>query len=245
VLDWFKDNANATAIQAFAACIQLAFAFALVFIGGAQLWTYHKQRRVMEETRDIVLAGLGRPHVFFEFLHHNFDEWREGRADYLFFCYKFTNYGTSPGIIRHIFARAILSRGPRGGADEETTIIEEFPKPDQLSDFLAWVTAVRVAERTETGWESGRDWTGNTFVISPHQSSEVFTTNVRRSGRDTPFRDYLQEQAGPNGWVRPWLIGRVIYSDTLERMHHTSFCICAGREREYTAYGQPPYDERI
>jgi hypothetical protein len=221
-----------------------AAATAAVFVAFLQWRVYSRQAKILEETREIALAGLGRPHIFFDFLHHNFDEWRDGRANYLFFCYKFTNYGTSPGIIRHIFARAILSRGPRGGADEETTIIEEFPKPDQLSNFLAWVTAVRVAERTETGWESGRDWTGNTFVISPHQSSEVFTTNVRLSGRDSTFRDYLQEQAGPNGRVRPWLMGRIIYSDTLERMHHTSFCICAGRGREYTAYGQTPYDER-
>jgi hypothetical protein len=101
-----------------------------------------------------------------------------------------------------------------------------------------------MAKRTEIGWESGQEWTANTFVISPHQSSEVFTTNVLRSGRDTSFRYYLQEQSGPGGQVRPWLIGRIIYFDTFGQDHHTSFCIGGDKEGKYVEYGEPPYDER-
>jgi hypothetical protein len=57
----------------------LAMFTGLLALYTARLWI------ATHETREIALAGLGRPHIFFEFLHHNFDEWREGRADYPFF----------------------------------------------------------------------------------------------------------------------------------------------------------------
>jgi hypothetical protein len=226
----------------------LALFTGLLALYTARLWI------ATHQTGEIALAALGRPHLFFEFLHHNFDEWRAGRADYPFFFYQFTNYGTSPAIVQHIIARAVLSRGPGFGADEETHIVEQFPAPDQLSLFLTWNPSVRVAKQTPSGWESGQDWLGSrAFVISP-QRSAPFATNawcISLASRTTlpqhqmvTLQNYLYEQSGEKGWVRPWLIGRIIYCDTLGRRHHTSFCVQAWKDGEYTEDRDPPYNER-
>jgi hypothetical protein len=100
----------------------LAMFTGLLALYTARLWI------ATHETREIALAGLGRPHIFFAFIYHNFNEWREGRADHPFFCYKFTNYGTSPAIVWYIPVRAVLSRGPGFEKVEETRMVQALSK---------------------------------------------------------------------------------------------------------------------
>jgi hypothetical protein len=237
-----------------------AAAAVAVLVAFLQWRVYSRQATILEETRDIAFAGLGRPHVFFEFIWHNFNEWHEGRADKLVFFYKFTNYGTSPAIVSRILARALLSRGPGFGGDEKTTIIEPFPKPDRLGGYLRWVPVVNVAQRTESGWKSGDSWrTHEVFVISPQRSSTPFATNVLRAGSfvqedvwpdgEEPlprnrFEQYLYKQTGPDGLVAPWLIGQITYSDTSGQPHYTNFCIRAWTDGSYTECSEYPYNDR-
>jgi len=58
------------------------------------------------------------------------------------------------------------------------------------------------------------------------------------------LENYMYEQSGDKGSVRPWLIGRIIYSDTLGQMHQTSFCVHAWKDGEYSQDREPPYNER-
>jgi hypothetical protein len=104
----------------------------------------------------------------------------------------------------------------------------------------------------ESGWKVGQQqWLRDRrFVISPQQSSLPIATEcltislARRSSLADDLADYLYEQSGEEGWVAPWLIGRIFYSDTFGQSYSTSFCIRAYRDGDYTEYGEPPYNER-
>jgi hypothetical protein len=106
-----------------------------------------------------------------------------------------------------------------------------------------------------SGWEIGQDWPQyRIFVVNPRRSSTPFVTNAwsislaRKDALEATggwdLESYLYEQSGPNGQVTPWLLGRVLYSDTFGRRYHTSFCIRAYRDGEYAEDGDPPYNER-
>jgi hypothetical protein len=66
--------------------IKITDALLALFTGLLALYTF-RLSIATHETREIALASLGRPHIFFEFIYHNFNEWREGRANRPLFCY--------------------------------------------------------------------------------------------------------------------------------------------------------------
>lgn len=264
MMDWF--SANATAVQAFSAAIQAIFAIILTAVGLGQLWVYHKQRQIMEGSREITVASLGRPHVFFEFISHNLESWRNGEAD-LTFVYRLANYGNSPAIVRSLYGRALLARGPRyRERNDDPTPVHEFPA-DKFS-FLSTIHELGEPNVTADGEsESGgftaglKQWSSaQQFVVMPGKASRAFAAqlphdllvenperNPARARHNARMYELTGEESVEKVWA--WLMGQVTYLGPFEDSHLTNFCVRAyhdgslyvgGADEE----GAPPYNER-
>lgn len=253
-------------IVAIAAVFAAGFAF-------LQWKVYVRQANIAETTRDIANTALGRPHLFVESVSHNLDEWREGRAG-LSFKFRIVNYGAGPAIVTTTIARAFLSRGPkqanRKGAEEVSDILE-FPAPRDLWAFITnnpsvySVTEIPISSSNALVDTDGRPvikeftyiegrkvprW--RNFVIPLGKDAGLFASdvnvdwlNIRRSSAEITQHDtYLHMVTSQEGGVRPWLLGQIVYVDTLGRRYHTNFCgfgICKG---EVIESEDAPYNER-
>lgn len=250
-------------ITAGAALASFAVSGALLFVGIATLRVYRTQAEIMRDTREVAVAALGRPYVFFEFVSHNFDEWREGKAN-LWFTFRLANYGTAPAVIHLVAAYAFLSRGlsAREG-DEETNVIKAFPTSEELPASIAYSSSVYVRKEGFEGtdvkisYENVKEIDMGVFIIKPKQPSKLYGTAVptspltksEYSGMLDQHEAYLYEVTSPNatfnkGWVSPWLVGRVVYEDTFGNSYYTSFCVRAYHDGSASAQGSPPYNER-
>lgn len=147
---------------------QALFNALLVAVGFLQWRVYRDQAKIMEETREIAFASLGRPHVFFEFVSHNFADWREGRSNFRT-RFRFVNYGTGPAIVRDVLGRCFLSYGPwQQDQDDFDGIIKPFPEKHRL----IWQGYVPLAEGRPGGGEQQRDIAD--FVLRPGKRSPTF-----------------------------------------------------------------------
>ena len=204
--DWL--TANATPVQVISAAVQALFAVVLTCVGIGQWWINHKQRRVMEDTLEIAVAGLGRPYIFAEFLHQNFESWRSGKHR-LQFAFSLINYGNSPAIIQGIYPRVILSRGP-GYAEQEDdpSQIQQFPSKEDFLNTIAYNTHVfseieatedksfvaEAEDRKLTEWNATQE-----LVILPERRSRTFKAELphrplaRENQRDAMLRQYLDQ----------------------------------------------------
>ena len=240
---------------------QFLFNSLLVIVGFLQWHVYRTQTRIMRETREISTAALGRPHVFFEFASHTFEDWRKGRES-LWFAFRLVNYGTSPAIIRYVYARAFLSRGPGTQEDRKYTSIKGFPEEREFEEFATESSSIYVMKvkgsdvNFEVFFERGRRFRDHPFVISAREQSDLFGTFAPvdklvgpKDGSSQPWHEtYLYDVTAGNssngGWVLPWLVGQVVYDDTFGRSHHTNFCVRANSDGSVEHEEGGTYDER-
>lgn len=252
-------QANSSAIQAFAGLAQAFFALILTIFTVMQIYFIRQQTRIQRETREIAIAALGRPYIFFEFVSHSFEEWRNGKSQ-LGFVFRLTNYGTSPAVVHSVIARAFLSKGPETRDEGKGASIHAFPDKSNVKQFILESPGVLVARQGDISFpmdvENIRALRQQPFSILPRASSELYGAPVHvfkltRTHQDDGRRWYeaylakvTSDDAPVHDQVRPWLIGQVIYEDIYGRRLHTSFCVHAEYDGSVTAQGSAPYNER-
>jgi hypothetical protein len=222
------------------------FTFGQVWVGLRQARILRQQARIAEETREIAFAALGRPYVFFECVSHSLEDWRSGK-DYLRFIFRFANHGTSPAIAKDIIAYVFLSYGPGRENRSGTSIIKEFPRPEELTTFLRWGFNVSVKLGEGDEWS---DWKrGKQLNIPPGGTSVLFSATLSyepiRPPKDRwPHWRRIYEETADSGLVCPWLSGRIEYMDAFGRWHWTAFTLRGHADGSAIEEGDPPYNER-
>ena len=253
---------------------QALFNALLVGVGVLQWRVYNRQAEIMRDTREIAFASLGRPHIFVEMASHNLGKWREGREilSFKFRVVNYGNSpAVVTSTLAYAFlSRGPRRSNPRD--TEETEAILDFPAACDLLTFISYnpliyrVTEVPlpplggapliardgipIVERVSyiNGPEVQR-W--RHFVVAPGKDTGLFASDISADplGRpvDPDFTEqnkYLFNVTSPDEGVHPWLLGQVVYYDTLGRRYHTNFCGYGSREGEVIEFEEAPYNER-
>jgi hypothetical protein len=221
----------------------------LVVVGYLQVCTIRDQAKIMNDTREIAVAALGRANVFFEFVSHNFSEWRDGKKE-LYVRFRIRNHGEAPAIILKVYGYLFLSYGPYATDDFEGKI-------EGIRPFIAEGNLLREISSNSNVFIVGEDdifdikRCEGTFVLPPGAKSKKLEVSMlypalRTEDGEPGFaqdrRLYAQTAAG--GPLSPWLFGRVYYDDTRGRSYYSSFCVSCRLDGQIYEYEEEPYTKR-
>jgi hypothetical protein len=224
------------------------FAAALTVVSLLQWRVYRRQAEILEETRDIVLAGLDRPYVLVDSASYRFEPVGTGRL-LLNFDFSLQNYGKSPAIIDRIVAYGFLSRGP-GSIDRAEYPAIEFPTQDHREMFLGDGPKVRVFPEVRPDVinlrpiEMGFRHKKSILILTPQAPSPTFT---HFAGDASPINEsdkWLKSMDSSYTSIRPWLIGEITYLSVFGKKHHTNFCFRGRSDGVAEEDCGPPYNER-
>lgn len=263
---WFTDTLqliakNSEVAQSWSSVVQAVFAVVLAVCTIFQIIILFQQTKILKETKEISIAALGRPYLFFEFLSHNLEEWRQGK-DWLHFNFQFTNHGVRPAVIRYAHSLAILSQGryPRDLDAETFQLIKGTPVdsgnavwkfPRGTKEFFLMVSHKTQSELIHHGGADTGEKGGGALVLRGGETSRVFRAMVPYPALKTSEHDIgwqvhrrmfkLTENADP---VAPWLLGSIDYEDTFGGLYHTNFCVHSRADGTAVALSEHPYTER-
>ena len=218
------------------------FTLGLVLVGYAQAKVLRRQTKIAKETRDIALEGLGRPYVFFEFISHNLDSWREGEVE-MSFTFRIKNFGISPAVIEGIFGYAFFSRGRGFLDDEESNVVREFPDANSVACAMVASGEVRDAGDDRKEWKHGRPLTLPSQGESRALKVSVATAPIGKPDWDD-HAAYLYAATKGGFPVAPWLIARVQYENFAGVPYLTAICLRGHGGGEATEEYGHTYNQR-
>lgn len=236
----------------------VVFTFGQVWIGIRQTRISRRQTEIASSTREISVAALGRPYIFFEFISHNFDGWRKGDG-FLRFYSKFVNYGSTPGVVEFLHAKVFLSYGPHYKFEVDDnllgySIIKPFPRKKDYADNISVDAQVYLAPsaistgtgKLEVEWKiasacvlrAGED-SATYQQILPRPRMEKNDGGTAQSTESTLLK--LTEEQGP---VRPWLVGSIVYKSVFNIQYRTNFCVYGSHDGTASEWEEEPYTKR-
>ena len=219
------------------------FAFGQVWIGLRQAIIARRQTEIADQTREIAVAALGRPYVFFLFVSHNLEEWRAGK-DQLRFVFRLVNHGNSVAMIRRIYGYVALS-SREGRVEKELKLIQHFPERDKLLLTIGpWGNVFHASDggKLLEPWRDERQLFLKPGETSANLASQLPFPPLDASGSE--IEREVHELTGRDGPLSPWLFGHVSYQAPLGTYHHTNFCIYGLSDGRFGEHEEAPYTER-
>ncbi len=256
--DRFFSN-HAQAFQAIGNLSQAFFALILLLVAARQAAIAKRQTEISNESREIALAALGRPHLFGEMISHNLEDWRNGTG-YPYVRFRLVNHGTGPAIIADAKTHAFLSRGKqfwKESDEAESNYIKKFPEPNELDFFRTYSGAHALIAHHElngsVAYERGPEIQWKDFVVPAGKDTGLLSSQIvcgspidqhnLRSGKESVY-SFMYSATGPEGGVQPWLLVMVFYLDTLGNTYVTNFCGFGDKNGCMSTYGEAPYNHR-
>ena len=233
------------------------FTLGLVLVGWRQAKISKKQTEIANQTRDIAVAGLGRPYIMVNTVSHNHGDWRAGQRQ-LTFQFDFRNFGSVPGIIKGVYAEVLLSDGLSDDSTEAQWPAKRFPDARAVQVYAmpgraptCSFPAARVDRRheSENSWILRADATSGFFG----QDMQLHYPSARSPNylfkKDFSARPLEPEPAPPDPDARKcaafsWLLGTVIYENILGGLHYTAFCYRGGGGGTANEIYDEPYNKR-